>query len=521
MPLEILESALESRTIRKAIGLRKINPLGTSEKKTDEKGGFLGWVLKGFGRLAGFLVGAIFNSLKRIVSFTLSSLWGGFVSAAQFIYNFNWNVSDEQIDQQVKSTWNSLGSVLGGAFGNALGWISCGVLPGAAVMAFNEGMGAYILKNVGEEFLEELAGNINAVVQFTFQAAAQSLFAWSFKNARKWLKRPNNLFAQVLFGDRYAAVMKAWSSNQAPSFSFAEAVEKRVEAIPNVFWRGFVSEFLEESWDACIEAGYVVVNSAESYMATQKLMNQQVLGPQRVVEVTPNRENESERIILSGSEAVLKPMIVQTLAQHHLIENRDMGQFVGAQVDEYQRAVPQSQRLVIQFCSVKQPPFRSIIHGKVQRVTIAVPNVPRAKMDWEQIKRACGGENGYNWGRFRAIARMSCGRQMKVYGATEAEAEKRLLALAELSESTILFHNVSEEKKSGKRLTNPDLQKEATQVYPTFVTVFVNREVVAGGRSMVDGSRRKQTSFRFKLWPKAKPKEFEEQLAELFQGNTV
>lgn len=515
MGLSITEGELTSRVVRKAIGIRKINPLQASTKDQDDKGNFFGWLWSGAKKLIGFLVRAAFGAIRL----TLTALWSAIHSTVDFIFNFNWNITDEQLDQQIKARFDAIGGILGGAVGNAIGWISCGVLPGAAVFAFNEAMGAYILRQVGEEFLEEISGHISAIIHFSFRAAAQSLFAWSFKNVRKWLKQPNNVFAQALFGDRYADVMAVWGKKNSPSYTFSDAIDERIEKIPNVFWRNFVSEAREEAWDACIEAGYVVAQSAESFMAAQKLQQQQVLGPQRTVEITPNRQSEHERIILTGSEEVLKPLIVQTLAQHQLIENRDMGQIIGASIDESRRAQPQTQRILIKMFSQPSPPWKRKGH-KLQSVSIKIPDVPRSKMDWEKIKEAVGGAGGYTWGPWRATAELDNGRQLACYGATKNEAEKRMLAISKLTEAKLLYINCTEELDTGVRLEKPELQKKSVQVYPAYVTIFVNRPATVG-RTTKEGKTLKQNSARLNLWTPQKPKQWEDELANLFEGDTT
>lgn len=516
MAIEISEGSLISKAVRKAIGTRKINPLQASTKDQDQKGNFLGWIWQGAKKLVGFVVKALFGAVK----FTLTSLWAAIHTSIDFIMNFNWNITDENLDLQVKGQWDALGGALGGAVGNAIGWIACGVLPGAAVAAFNEGMGAYILKEVGEEALDEIAGNLGAVIHFSYRAATQSLFAWAFKNTRKWLKKPGNIFAQALFGDKYAEVMTTWGEKNAPSFTFADYRDERVNQIPNTFWRNFVSEAIEEAWDACIEAGYVVAMSAESYIATQKLNQKQMLGPDRVVEITPNREAENERVILAGPEELIKPQIVQVLAQHQLIENRDIGQIVGSSIDEPMKAKLQAQRIVIKLFSRRSPPWYSK-GDKLQEVTIKVPDVPRSKMDWEKIKMAVGGPGGYTWGNWRATAELDNARQLVAYAGTKAEAEKRVKALEVLTEAKILYINCTEELDGGVRTENPDLQKKPIEVYPGYVTIFVNRPAATAGRVGKDGKRRKQASVRFNLWTQTKPDNWDEEIAELFKGDTT
>lgn len=516
MPLEILESALESRTVRKAIGTRVISSLQTSEKK-DDNGNFLGWVLD-FGKNAlGFLWSKITALVSRV--FNVAALWGAIVGAARFILTFNFNITDAQLDLQVKAAQQAVYAQLGGTIGSALGYLVCGVAPAMALFTVNEALGALVLKNVGEEFLDELAGNIGALVQTTFRATAHKLFASAYKNTRRWLKKPNNLMAQIMFGDRYAEVMQKWGAPGSKPFVISEQIEEAIESIPNENLRVLVEEALEEFTDACIEAGYIVANTIDGFMAAQKLQRQTLLGERRIIEVQPNRET-NEKFLLAGPEEVLKPVLIQTLTQHQLLADRDVGQIVGSAGNENLKPRPYAQKLKLQLFSVPKPPYMARENGNVQRVTIDVSDVPRSKMDWEKIKAALGGENGYLWGRFLASGTLENGRPLMVYGATKDEAEDRFLAIAALSEAKVYYYNVTEEVRTGTRLTNDGLQKESTRVYPAYVTIEVNRVQLDGGRTAADGKKRQRFSKRFDLWRSTKPADWEESIAELFKGDT-
>ena len=516
MPLEIVESALESRTIRKAIGTRVISSLQTSEKK-DENGNFLGFVLAFGFNVVGFLWGVLKGAVGAVLNF--ANLWGAIVGTARYILIFNSTISDDQLDLQVKAAEQAIFAQMGSTIGSALGYLVCGVAPSMALFTVNEALGALALKNVGEEFIDELAGNLGALVQTTFRATAQKLFAGAYKNVRRWLKKPNNLAAQIIFGDRYADVMQSWGAPGSKPFIISEKIEERIEQIPNENLRALVENALEEFVDACIEAGYIVANTVDGFMAAQKLQRQTLLGERRIIEVQPNRET-NEKFLLAGPEEVLKPVLVQTLTQHQLLADRDVGQIIGATENENLRPKPYTQKLKIQLFSVQRPPFMARENGEVQRVSITVHDVPRSKMDWQRIKQALGGDNGYMWGRFRASGDLECGRPLIVYGATKDEAEDRLIALAALSESKLYFHNVTEEVKTGTRLNNDGLQKDSTRVYPAYVTIEVNRVQLDGGRTARDGKKRKRFSKRFDLWRSTKPDDWEDAIADLFRGDT-
>ena len=321
---DIAIEELESVAVRKVTtgGKSRVIKSFESEGSTDGDGNIISWIWNGAKRLVGFIL----QNVGNLIQFSLTSLWSLFTSTLQFIWNFNWNITDKEIDTQIKAKWDALGSMLGGTLGNFVGYIGCGVVPAATIFAFNEPLGVHVLENVTEELAEEFIGNLSSLVRYTFISATESLLMSSFKNARKVIKS-NQAFTQKVFGDKVAKLIQSWGNENSKPWSFALAVEESVDAISNTFVRNFVEEFLEEAWEGCVEAGYVVANSIDSYLAAEKVKQQHmpVLGKEKYVEILPNRENKEEKIILAGSTEILKPVIVQTLANHRLIEDKDVG----------------------------------------------------------------------------------------------------------------------------------------------------------------------------------------------------
>lgn len=500
---DIVRDTLRSEVVRSQIGQNGIRVFKSAfeTKDTDEEGNIVGWIWNAGSRLVG-LIGDVF----KLVGVSFTTLWSLFVSTVQYIWNFNWNITDTEIEQQIQARWNALSGMLGGTLGNAFGYLACGVLPGAAIVAFNEPMGAYVLKNVAEEMTEEFIANLSNVIRYSFISGVQSLLLWSFRNVRKLIKANIN-FVKAIFGNDTERIIRAWGEPGSKPWSFAKAMDDAVESIPNTAVRNFVEEFLEEAWEGCVEAGYVVANSLDSYIAQQKLAEQQgiPLGRQRYVEIQPDRTNENERIILAGAERPLRNTITQTLSHYQLIENRDVGTLVGMPADDYLRAKPQSIRLVVTFISNQQPPWQARNGQRLVVATYGIPDVKRSKCDWETIKLACGGKNGYLWGRFRATASLSNGRQMQVMGATGDEAEDRLRALLELSEATLVKKpTISEDRGediSGKYLKIP------TRVYPAYFTIM-NQYKVPGGRGSgipLSSGLYNRKKDKILLWPDEKP----------------
>ena len=138
---------LASRRIRaNSTGGMLIRTWSASAITTTGSGGILETIFNGAVRFGNFLISAISSA----ISFSFTKLWSWIVGGVQFIYNFDWNISDTAIDKQVEGLWNSFGGILGGATGRAIGWISCGLVPAASIFSFNQSLGTHLLLEVGE-----------------------------------------------------------------------------------------------------------------------------------------------------------------------------------------------------------------------------------------------------------------------------------------------------------------------------------------------------------------------------------
>src|SRR5574339_1127736 len=89
-----LKSRDITRDITDFLGGRTIS-LSHSTKQ-EEGGGLISWIVGAAKKVVGFVI----NTLGNAFSFSFSKLWSLFVSTSTFIWNFNFNATDEQLDQQ-------------------------------------------------------------------------------------------------------------------------------------------------------------------------------------------------------------------------------------------------------------------------------------------------------------------------------------------------------------------------------------------------------------------------------------
>lgn len=239
-------------------------------------------------------------------------------------------------------------------------------------------------------------------------------------------------------------------------------------------------------------------------------------------------------IFLSGNEETLKPIITLLAGLHQMLDNKDIGQFLGTNVEEFVRANPHTIRMKIIYYSKKEPPYKltSAEYQEGKKITRAIYNIPdlnKKECTWNNIKKLAGGSDGYMWGRFRATANLDNGRQMQVYGATEKEAEDRLKDLLKLSKAKLTTLSVAEEKNEGRRATDKWMFKESVRMYPASFSIINSQKIINQSnkqiKKLTSGKKRSNLSgdyveygtIRIALWNDKAPKNINKIIDEAFR----
>ena len=515
---EFIQTTLRSRAIREIVtgdsdGLRIIGEDNNTNPVLD------------FFRDAGSLIIKSTGSILKFlgfVGFSILGLTSWLIQGIQYIWNFNFNITDEQIDAQFKNIKLQLVGQLGGTLGNAVGWLVCGVGPGLLMLKFNKAMALHILREVGEEALEEFAANLALLARQSTRGLINWLAMTAFKNTRRYIKdaakNPNGAVSKIgnlVFGSNFNNMVQAWGEEGSKPWSFSSAFNNWIESIENPYLQEFTEEFFDEAFDACQEALYVVANGVEEYLLRQRLANEQLLGSERVVEILPNREADrvgAERIILAGPEQLVRNSVVETMTLYQLLDNRDVGQIIGEPVSFH---VPKQQwdyRITIQWRGVASPPWRDS-----QKVQCTIFDINRSKLDWALIKQVAGGNNGYQWGRYLCRAKTDKG-VVALWAASVSEGEQLLTQIiTQLTDLTILAIDPTEQTRTGQRIKYDTLYKRPTRVYPVYLNIINKQKVLneEDGKAQFSGVY-KQPRYRIPLWPSTQPPEWDQMIQEIF-----
>ena len=290
MAFQLAARALRSRAIRETIvgeNPRRITVNSLSQQGGEEKG-ILETIIDYGKKFLSFSWSSVISGIKAI-KFSFSAIWRGVTTAIKAIWEFNWRITDEEINSKIQANLLSLAGASGGFLGRVVGWVACGALPGAAIFAFNESLGLYVLEKVGEEALEDLASEAAGLIRTTVRALAQNFLWWSYKNARALMLSPNNpiinTFTKHGVLDQGTVDNFRKEASKPEPWSFALEFEKRVNSIENPFLQEFTEEFFDELFDACVEAGYVVAGGIDEFLVNNEMTFERLRGRERRVEI--------------------------------------------------------------------------------------------------------------------------------------------------------------------------------------------------------------------------------------------
>lgn len=533
MATNLFISGLRSRRLRSRVlgsGLTQ-RVIGQPLAEREEGGflevakNFLGLVGRGTLKVGGWLfqgLGIIGLGLRGI----LDVFWASF----DYIWTFNWNITDAELDRSIEYLKLRIAGQLGETAGNLVGYIVCGVIPSIGIMVLNEPLGLYLLQQVGEEALDEFLSNIRILLRTSLYGLVQSAWITMFKNTRRVAKRavkdPDSAISQLgkrIFGSNFDTAIKQWGEEGSKPWSFAIQKERKRDEIKDPLEREFWEGADEGFADACRDASYVIADGLDAWAVEQRMQREREQGTQHAIEFLPNREIEDERMIVAGNEQEVRTQLITTMNTYEMIEHRDVGMYVGEPLRTHARKRVPPLTLRVNLFNWPTPPFRrSGFNSK--RVYCDVPGIKRSKLDWNTIKEAFGGNTGYMWGRFYTVVQLKDSQgnyagQLKIYGGSKAEAERRINRVLELTEYEELTKTHGEEDESRTNNNNGRKYKASTRIYPAYMTI-INAQKVAReelGQPSLQGTYKRKRD-KILLYPNSKPADFEETINRLLSN---
>lgn len=200
------------------------------------------------------VAGAVASNAVLATGITLAAgaLMRAFGGGVRFLYNFNWNQTDAQIEAEYQSKLTQIAGLAGGAVGAALGSAVCGWLPGTVIGKFNPVLAAKI-KMAQPEIWEEAKEEFEQFFRSTIRMSIGIAFKNIYKNVRRYIKKLANN-NRLPIPASWNNAIKAWGEPGSKSWSFASAIEDKIESIQNPILQNFAEELVDGFFDGCDNA---------------------------------------------------------------------------------------------------------------------------------------------------------------------------------------------------------------------------------------------------------------------------
>ena len=228
-------------------------------------------------------------ALGVIISFV--ALFTFAIAAIRYVMNFNFEISDEEIETKIKESFDQYYGMLGETAGKALGYLVCGALPGSLMLAFNPAVASVVFSQLGSEAQDEILGDLAALSMSVLGTIGNALTLKGFKSARKWAKRPGSPVHDMLKSAMGEKRFNEWGKKSGKNWTINGKIEKSVEAIKDPRLRSFTEEFLEGFSEGCLTGGIIYATNLDSHMAAQRLMQNRRVGldpDEELVRITVN-----------------------------------------------------------------------------------------------------------------------------------------------------------------------------------------------------------------------------------------
>lgn len=188
------------------------------------------------------------------------------VRGKNFIFNFNWAMSDNDIRKRQEAAFKTLAGKVGETAGHGLAALVCG----KAVAAVAK-MEAPKMLTVNPNFLvklaelergtwdqpserwEETKESLNDLIRSTASVGLQVAFLEAFKNVRSVIKAVAKGFDLSWMFPGANEMVQKWGEEDGASWSFASSLESHIESVKVDWKKEMLEEFAESFLDHCDE----------------------------------------------------------------------------------------------------------------------------------------------------------------------------------------------------------------------------------------------------------------------------
>lgn len=213
-----------------------------------------------------------FSFISSAISWTFSALWTGIVVATSFILNFNFNITDAEIDASINNSFVTIAGLAGQAFGKTLGYLACGALPALGIMVIDPVAFDAIAPQITEELLQNLAQEYATVISQSARLLLNAGFLSLYGSVRRAFRGSDEDLKKRLkaAGANEEKINKELETRHKP-FIISQKIQESIDTIQGKKTHAFVDQAYQEFGMACTEAGYVVAGALDSYIFQKNL----------------------------------------------------------------------------------------------------------------------------------------------------------------------------------------------------------------------------------------------------------
>ncbi|MEH2009988.1 hypothetical protein [Nostoc sp.] len=224
------------------------------------------------------LVKSLFAFLSKSISWTFTALWTGIVVVGSFILNFNFNITDQEINASIENTFVTVAGLLGQAAGKTLGYLVCGALPTIGLMVISPEIFDSIAPKITEELLEKLAAEYATIITQSGRLLLNAGFLWLYSSVRRAFRGSDEDLKKRLkaAGANEKKIKEELETRHKP-YIISQNIQESIDSIPNKLGKAFVDQAYQEFGMACTEAGYVVAGALDNYLYQKRLASNENL----------------------------------------------------------------------------------------------------------------------------------------------------------------------------------------------------------------------------------------------------
>lgn len=394
MDFSPLSNNLLAEATKQIIGERQINLFETF--KTDSRNAGKKQRLKNFmnwGKNAA--TDYLFSNFSEIVMGSLLTL-----------YMFDWAQTDEQIKEQMKS--NELAQIA------ALGRLSAdGIVRMAAMGVTKQAKHKYpqldphALANLDEENREEIVSALRS----TFIAMRSTMIS--------------NAFLNTYMSGRHL-IGQSGDGKKSEPWILSDKVEKIAEEQKDPKIKAYLSGFVNQAEDAIFDIAFLACNTVQSTYELSRLATKAAAGPNRVVKLTPDKDNPEEYTWVYGQQKDVINAIETAKIEGAVIASRDIGQIVQVGLDKALKA-ERNERLITAYFYSGANGATTLPDGT--RAQKAELTISRCKLsaDWDKLKATL---KPFDGGNYKVIAHLDDGHTLQGFFATEGEGKSYFTNIA-------------------------------------------------------------------------------------------